>query len=423
MGRTKRSDRRIRWAVGLVLAGCTPAQTPAAPEPDTDAAPLPQATASAPEASVTAVAASTDASATLEGAAATPVATVMARVDAGPPIDARALCEAYVKKASADPKGPKTRVPPPGERPVPHDRLGNAGDVDAHAQGSATGDVAVCRIVWERTPVTRSVMVAPRCCPPIVTPCPPASPYPVHGERTKVETALVQPDGKVTSSTLAYEAWVAEPPAQPYCGRRPEGFSAGGSDRASIGGALAEMAVLEAASVHAFARLAEELEHLGAPRPLVARVRAAQRDEVRHARAASSLARRHGATPRLPPRRRWARRSRVAIAIENTVEGQVYETYGAAAATLQAARAVEATTRELFGGIARDERAHAALAADVGEWLGRGLTPDERAQVRRAKRAAIARLERGLATACDDRDPLGMPRGDDARLLAALVFA
>ena len=33
MGRTKRSDRRIRWAVGLVLAGCTPAQTPAAPEP------------------------------------------------------------------------------------------------------------------------------------------------------------------------------------------------------------------------------------------------------------------------------------------------------------------------------------------------------------------------------------------------------
>lgn len=57
---------------------------------------------------------------------------------------------------------------------------------------------------------------------------------------------------------------------------------------------------MEAASVHAFERLARELDAHAAPQELIAAARAAVLDEMRHARTAGRLARRFGANARAP---------------------------------------------------------------------------------------------------------------------------
>jgi hypothetical protein len=82
-------------------------------------------------------------------------------------------------------------------------------------------------------------------------------------------------------------------------GRRPAGLrrAAPAAARDALGAYLASMAHLEAASIEAFERLARELETHRAPASLVAAARRAARDETRHARAATRLARRAHATP------------------------------------------------------------------------------------------------------------------------------
>ena len=92
---------------------------------------------------------------------------------------------------------------------------------------------------------------------------------------------------------------------------------------------FAQLAHLEAASVIAFGRLADDLARHDAPLTLRRRARRAARDESRHARAASRLARDADAKPppvRVPPH---VDRSLEAIARENVVEGCVRETYAA----------------------------------------------------------------------------------------------
>src|SRR5205814_1560141 len=65
-------------------------------------------------------------------------------------------------------------------------------------------------------------------------------------------------------------------------GRRPAGLvGERGRGRDAVGAYFAEMAWLEAASVRAFASLAEELASHGAPAALVAAARSAARDEAR----------------------------------------------------------------------------------------------------------------------------------------------
>src|SRR5207244_884717 len=122
-----------------------------------------------------------------------------------------------------------------------------------------------------------------------------------------------------------------------YCqiggtGRRPAGLvapSRSGRGGDEVGAYWARAAHLEAASVHAFRTLAADLHAYGAPRRLVEAASRAAGDEVRHARACATLARRHGSSPvpvvvRSPPSR-----SLVEIAEENAVEGCVRETWGA----------------------------------------------------------------------------------------------
>ncbi len=108
-------------------------------------------------------------------------------------------------------------------------------------------------------------------------------------------------------------------------GRRPPGLEplARDSSNDAVADVLARIAHLEAASVPAFRRLSRELARLGAPATLVARARRAARDETRHARVMTVLARRRGASvPRIGVRR-TPKRDVETIAIDNAVEGCV----------------------------------------------------------------------------------------------------
>jgi hypothetical protein len=203
-------------------------------------------------------------------------------------------------------------------------------------------------------------------------------------------------------------------------GRRPAGFADEAPLRSSgcIGAFLAEMARLEAASVFAFRRLRDELSTMRAPKRLVRRAERSARDEVRHARVTSRLARRRGALPApavAPPRQP---RTVEAFATENAVEGCVRETFGALVATRQASFASDPEVRREMRTIARDETRHAALAWEVARWADRRLDRDARTRVRRAMRQAVESLRAEVATVPHDvARELGVPTGSEARSL------
>jgi rubrerythrin len=209
-----------------------------------------------------------------------------------------------------------------------------------------------------------------------------------------------------------------------FTGRRPEGLTLGepsGDDK--VGRYLASVAYLEAASVHAFERLTRELTTHDAPAPLRDASRRAVRDERRHARMMRRLAARYGVA--VPPVTSGPRamRSLEDIAVENAVEGCVRETFGAAAAIIQARRAADPDVRRTMASIARDETRHATLAWGVASWLDTRLGARARASVAARRRDAIKALAREAAI-----DPfpavrfrLGVPSAAEGRrLLSAL---
>src|SRR5450432_2035451 len=108
-------------------------------------------------------------------------------------------------------------------------------------------------------------------------------------------------------------------------GRRPEGFQT--PTRTTTGKAvgrwLADVAVLEAASVPAFRRLARELRAHAAPRRLVRGARESALDEVRHYKLTARFARSRGAVVQLQRSRRFPIRDLLSVATENVREGCV----------------------------------------------------------------------------------------------------
>ena len=153
------------------------------------------------------------------------------------------------------------------------------------------------------------------------------------------------------------------------------------------------MAYLEAVSVHAFERLERELELHGAPPSLLRDARRARRDEVRHTAMTTRLARRHGASPRLPDAPAPARaRTLFEVALENAVEGCIRETYGAVQGLVEAQTSRDATMRRAMQSIATDECRHAELAWAVHAWAMPRLTGDERRAVERAMKDAVAEI-------------------------------
>ena len=210
-------------------------------------------------------------------------------------------------------------------------------------------------------------------------------------------------------------------------GRRPEGLrfdNATGPGKNAVGEHFAAMATLEAASVVAFRRLQRQLAAYGAPRELLARIRKAARDEVRHARATGILARKYGVTPSAPQVGAYdASPSLFAIALENAREGCVRETYGALVAHLQLSRAGDADVRDCMATIADEETEHAALSWDIAAWIEAQLDDEQRARLAAERRDAFATLARDLAVPVDPRVARisGVPAARDAvRMLEGL---
>lgn len=202
-------------------------------------------------------------------------------------------------------------------------------------------------------------------------------------------------------------------------GRRPEGLGDAPTDRATLGAWLATMAFHEAASVHAFAILRDELRAHDAPRPLLRSIERARLDEIRHARSAARLSRRYGATPARPRVRRSPPRDLRSIALENAREGCGRELLGALVGLHQAKHARTPELRAFYSSIARDELRHAALSWRMHTWMMTRLPRAAREAVESELRAAL----RSFVIDADDRlrDELGLPTRDELRAYAAGV--
>jgi hypothetical protein len=228
------------------------------------------------------------------------------------------------------------------------------------------------------------------------------------------DTCDVTFSGDEVTARITYETYTngTNCPAE---GRRPEGLVESGRIPGNpVGAWFARAAWLEAASIHAFLHLANELKDHGAPRELQKLAVAAARDEIRHTAIMTALARKYGAEPPKVEVVLPAGRSLEAIAIENAAEGCVRETWGAVIALWQAERAHDAEARAAFTTIARDEVRHAALAWAIDRWATPQL--DGRAQIRvaLAREAAVKALRDESFT---DVPTLGLPAGEHARQL------
>ncbi len=175
-------------------------------------------------------------------------------------------------------------------------------------------------------------------------------------------------------------------------GRLPDGLAVRPGRAPSLGDTFARAAVLEAASVVSFRRLAKDLERHGAPRALVRRAVLAARDEKRHAALTRRLARRFGGV-RVRATVDAARpRALRELALENAREGCVGETLGALLLSARVHASDDAEVRATLREIARDEIAHAAFAWDLRafllERLDAGALADERHALAEARDAA-----------------------------------
>ncbi|AKV01361.1 putative lipoprotein [Labilithrix luteola] len=213
-------------------------------------------------------------------------------------------------------------------------------------------------------------------------------------------------------------------------GRRPEGLVPAMASASSVVGSwFATMAHLEAASVHAFRVLRDELVQHGAPKTLVARAERAMRDEVRHAAMMGRFARRHGAAVAAVVVAPHAHRSLEEMALENAREGCVRELYGALEASWQAASATDPELAQTMKTIADDETRHAELSLDVAEWLSTKLDAVANARIAAVRIAAFRELADEVARGrSSDLERVGLPNAAEAaflveRLESALAVA
>ncbi|HEU5072652.1 MAG TPA: ferritin-like domain-containing protein [Polyangiaceae bacterium] len=131
----------------------------------------------------------------------------------------------------------------------------------------------------------------------------------------------------------------------------------------------------ELASIASFERLAGELAVLDAPRALILSARTAARDEARHARYCFALASaylgREIRAPRLPSGEPRRDRSLLDLARESWFDGCLGEGSAAALLFARAEHATEILVRRTLSSIARDEKRHAALGADILRWCAK----------------------------------------------------
>lgn len=213
-------------------------------------------------------------------------------------------------------------------------------------------------------------------------------------------------------------------------GRRPPGLQpvaapspAVRSERTALGAYLAASAHLEAASVPAFERLANELALRGAPKALSRACKRAAADERRHTRRMTELAARHGAHVPALALREVAARDTLSLALDNAVEGCVRESFGAVVGRYQALHATDPEISSAMEQISGDELRHATLAWKIGAWLEARLPPTERARVGAARQRAVEELKSELASPTSDelQRRLGLPAPAAALSMLAVL--
>jgi len=201
--------------------------------------------------------------------------------------------------------------------------------------------------------------------------------------------------------------------------------------RAALARAWLDDALQEHASIAAFARFSMMLLAAGAPAELVEGSQRAALDEIRHARACFSLARRYGAPASGPAELRvddaMAPMSLAELAALTAEEGCVGETLGALLAEEQAARATDLACASLLRRIARDETRHAELAWRFVAWAvargGAGVARAVEIAIDRACRKTLAMHVRPLAVDAAAWSAHGRLACAEARAIAARGIA
>lgn len=144
------------------------------------------------------------------------------------------------------------------------------------------------------------------------------------------------------------------------------------AQRAALASYWRDTALLEHASIAAFARFALDLLSVGAPPELVEAATSAMQDETAHARAcfalASAFAGRDVGPGKLAIDGSLDERSLEAIVITTVLEGCIGETVAALEAAEALAHATDPAVRATLARIAEDELRHAALAYRFVRW-------------------------------------------------------
>jgi len=205
-------------------------------------------------------------------------------------------------------------------------------------------------------------------------------------------------------------------------GRRPAGLlrKKPAPERSPIGDFLARSAELEAASVVAFRVLEGELRAHDAPAELLGRVREAAEDEVIHARLMRHLAERFGGRPSVRSVRVTKVRALEAIALENSLEGCVAETWGCLIGMHQAEQARGPLLRHVYRRIAGDEARHAQLSWDIAAWAETKLDAGARERLAQRRAEAVHELGTSLSQESEPsslREVLGLPDAATRRRL------
>ena len=148
----------------------------------------------------------------------------------------------------------------------------------------------------------------------------------------------------------------------------------------------------EASSVAAFVQLRAELKQHGAPEELLQRCMKAAVEEVHHARMMAKLIRDAGECIPELDFGRISKRSMFELALDNAVEGCIFETYSALKAHYQSKHATDPRVRTVMKVVAPDETRHAQLAWDIHHFLMSKLSEDEQELIRHAQHQAAQQL-------------------------------
>lgn len=186
------------------------------------------------------------------------------------------------------------------------------------------------------------------------------------------------------------------------------------------------VALMEHASIAAFARFTLQLMSLGAPPELIERATRAMADETKHAKACFAVASAYAGEPvgpgALAVERSLDEMSLVEIVVNTIREGCIGETVAAIEAREAAEHASDPTVRALLQTISEDETRHAELAYEFVKWALASGDASVHAAVER-EFAAIARESEAAPESLNELESELLANGVLPRPLRAAVRA